>query len=69
MSGPLGILFYRLAIFLRLFDRGVEKVTNGYAGILSRIVTRRSLAPIVIMVFLAGIYLVSTKACHRVYPW
>ncbi len=68
MSGPLGILFYRLAIFLRLFDRGVEKVTNGYAGILSRIVTRRSLAPIVIMVFLAGIYLVSTKLATGFIP-
>ncbi len=29
-----------LAIFLHLFDRGVEKITGGYAGIVRRIVTR-----------------------------
>ncbi len=31
-----------LAILLHLFDRGVEKVTGGYAAILRRIVTRRA---------------------------
>ncbi len=30
-----------LGMFLHGFDRGVEKVTGGYAAILSRIITRR----------------------------
>ena len=31
-----------LAMLLHLFDRGVEKVTGGYAAFLRRIVTRRA---------------------------
>ena len=50
-----------LAILLHLFDRGVEKVTGGYAAILRRIVTRRALTMFVIMGFGAGIYLVNTE--------
>ena len=50
-----------LAYFLRLFDRGVEKVTGGYAGVLSRIVTRRALAPLVVTGFAVGIFLVNTR--------
>ncbi|MBY0589428.1 efflux RND transporter permease subunit [bacterium] len=49
-----------LSLFLRLFDRGVEKVTGGYASILRRIVTRRMLTTIVIMTFGIAIYLVNT---------
>src|SRR6516164_3223185 len=40
--GPLGML-------LHLFDRGVEKVTGGYAGVLRRLVTRRALTLLVIL--------------------
>ncbi len=48
-----------LLAFLRLFDRGVEKVTGGYAGILRRLVPRRLLTLIVIGGFSTGIYLVN----------
>src|ERR1700730_2484919 len=40
-----------LAMVLHLFDRGVEKVTGGYAVVLRRIVTRRALTSFVIMGF------------------
>jgi HAE1 family hydrophobic/amphiphilic exporter-1 len=50
--GPLGML-------LHLFDRGVEKVTGGYAAVLRRVVTRRALTLLVILGFCAGIYLVN----------
>ncbi|MBV8314120.1 MAG: efflux RND transporter permease subunit [Planctomycetaceae bacterium] len=50
-----------LAILLHLFDRGVEKVTGGYAAILRRIVTRRALTLFVIMGFGTAIYLVNTQ--------
>ena len=50
-----------LAILLHLFDRGVEKVTGGYAGILRRIVTRRTLTMAVVVGFAVGIFLVNTR--------
>ncbi|HMB03299.1 MAG TPA: efflux RND transporter permease subunit [Isosphaeraceae bacterium] len=50
-----------LALLLHLFDRGVEKVTGGYAAVLRRIVTRRALTMFVIMGFGTAIYLVNTK--------
>ena len=50
-----------LAMFLHLFDRGVEKVTGGYAAVLRRIVTRRALTLFVIMGFATAIYLVNTR--------
>ncbi len=49
-----------LAIFLRLFDRGVEKVTGGYAAFLGPVVTQRMLTLLVIGGFCAGIVLVTT---------
>lgn len=52
--GPLGI-------FLHLFDQAVEKITGGYAGILSRIISFRLLTMLTIMSFCVGIYLVNTK--------
>ncbi|MGE5465340.1 MAG: efflux RND transporter permease subunit [Betaproteobacteria bacterium] len=52
--GPLGM-------FLHLFDRGVEKVTGRYAGIVRRIVTRRALTLFVIMGFATATYLVNTR--------
>ena len=45
----------------RPFDRGVEKVTGGYAGILRRIVTRRGLTLSVVRGFAAGIFLVNMQ--------
>jgi HAE1 family hydrophobic/amphiphilic exporter-1 len=50
-----------LALLLHLFDRGVEKVTGGYAAVLGRIVTRRALTFFVIIGSGAGIYLVNTE--------
>jgi HAE1 family hydrophobic/amphiphilic exporter-1 len=50
--GPLGML-------LHLFERGVEKVTGGYAAVLRPLVTRRLLTLLVIGGFGAGIYYVN----------
>ncbi|QDT92262.1 efflux RND transporter permease subunit [Gimesia algae] len=52
VRGPLGI-------FLHLFDRGVEKVTSGYAAILGLIITRRLLTMVVIGAFGYGILVVN----------
>ncbi|HVU89597.1 MAG TPA: efflux RND transporter permease subunit [Gemmataceae bacterium] len=49
-----------LAIFLRLFDRGVEKVTGGYTAFLGPVVTRRLLTMLVIGGFGVGIFMVNT---------
>ena len=57
-----------LAILLHLFDRGVEKVTGGYAAILRRIVTKRLLTMVVITGFGVGIYLVNTKLSSGFIP-
>ncbi|MCA9173453.1 MAG: efflux RND transporter permease subunit [Planctomycetales bacterium] len=48
-----------LEMFLHAFDRGVDKVTGGYAAILRRIVTRRVLTVLVIGVFGYGILAVN----------
>src|SRR4029078_8200358 len=50
-----------LAILLHLFDRGVVKVTGGYAAFVSRIVTRRFLSLGTIVAFGVSIYLVNTQ--------
>jgi HAE1 family hydrophobic/amphiphilic exporter-1 len=57
-----------LAIFLHLFDRGVEKVTGGYAAVLRRIVTRRALTMLVIMGFGYGIFVVNTQLSSGFIP-
>ncbi len=49
-----------LAYSLHLFDRGVERVTGGYAGLLRRIVTLRLLTMLVIGAFGFGIVAVNT---------
>ena len=49
-----------LAMLLRLVDRGIEKITNGYVGIVSRIVTLRMLTVLVIAAFGVGIVMVNT---------
>ncbi len=48
-----------LAWLLHLFDRGVEKVTGGYAGIVSRIVGLRFLTLLTIVGFSYGIFYVN----------
>ena len=57
--GFFGRIIYSFGVFLRLFDRGVEKVTGGYAAVLRRLVPRRLLTLIVITAFSAGIYMVN----------
>jgi len=57
-----------LAIFLHLFDRGVEKVTGGYAGILRRIVTLRTLTMLTIMGFGYAIFIVNTELATGFIP-
>ncbi len=52
IRGPLGM-------FLHLFDRGVVKITGGYAAILRRIATRRLLTMVVIGGFGYGILFVN----------
>jgi HAE1 family hydrophobic/amphiphilic exporter-1 len=59
--GPVGFLLILVPFLQRPFDRAVEKVTGGYAGILRRIVTRRTLSMAVIGGFAAGIIVVNTK--------
>jgi HAE1 family hydrophobic/amphiphilic exporter-1 len=49
-----------LSRLLHLFDRGVEKVTGGYAAFLRPVVTRRALTMFVITGFGVGIFLVNT---------
>ena len=49
-----------LAMLLHLFDRGVEKVTGGYAAFLRRIVTRRALTSFIALGFGYAIYVVNT---------
>lgn len=48
-----------LGLFLRGFDRGVEKITGGYAAILSRIISRRFLTIAIVGVFGYGILIVN----------
>src|SRR5262249_19517735 len=58
--GPVGFLLILLPFLRGPFDRAVEKVTAGYAGILRRIVTRRTLSMAVVGGFAAGIFVVNT---------
>ena len=59
--GAVGFLFILLPFVRGPFDRAVEKVTGGYAGILRRIVTRRTLSMAVVGGFAAGIYVVNLE--------
>src|SRR5262249_34515178 len=59
--GPVGFLFIVLPFLQRPFDRAVEKVTSGYAGILRGIVPRRALSMAVVGGFAAGIFFVNLR--------
>ncbi|HVK09599.1 MAG TPA: efflux RND transporter permease subunit, partial [Gemmataceae bacterium] len=52
--GPAGFLLILAPLLRRPFDRAVELVTGGYAGILKRIVSRRLVTVLVIGGFAAG---------------
>ncbi len=59
--GPVGFLLILLPLVRGPFDRAVEKVTGGYAAIVRRIATRRTLTMAVVGGFAAGIVLVNTQ--------
>ena len=59
--GPWGLLLIGAPFVRGIFDRFIEKLTGVYASILSRIVTFRLLAPLVIVAFTVGIVGVNMK--------
>src|SRR5262245_48364685 len=59
--GVVGFLLILVPLARRPFDRAIEKITSGYAGILRRIVTRRALSMAIVAGFAVGIFLVNTK--------
>ena len=68
MWGPVGFLFILLPFVQRPFDLAVDKVTAGYAGILRRIVTLRTLTLAVVGGFAAGIVVVNTQLATGFIP-
>ncbi len=66
--GPVGFLLILLPFVRGPFDRAVEKVTNGYAAIVRRIATRRTLTMAVVGCFAAGIYVVNTQLATGFIP-
>jgi HAE1 family hydrophobic/amphiphilic exporter-1 len=48
-------------MFMHLFDRAVEYVTGGYAGLVRQIVTQRVLTLLIVIGFGIGIYTVNTQ--------
>ncbi len=66
--GPAGFLLILLPFVRKPFDRAVEKVTDGYAAIVRRIATRRTLTMAVVVGFAAGIVLVNTKLATGFIP-
>jgi HAE1 family hydrophobic/amphiphilic exporter-1 len=59
--GPVGFLFILLPFLQRPFNFLIEKITNGYAGLLGLIVTRRLVSLAVVGGFAAGIYVVNSR--------
>jgi HAE1 family hydrophobic/amphiphilic exporter-1 len=57
--GRIGFLLILLPLVRGPFDRAVEKVTSGYAAVLRRIVTRRTLSMGVVGGFAAGVVVVN----------
>ena len=66
--GPVGFLLILLPFVRGPFDRAVEKVTSGYAAIVRRIATRRTLTMAVVGGFAAGIVVVNTQLSDGFYP-
>ena len=59
--GPPGLLLALVPFLQGPFSRIIEKITSGYSGILSRIVTRRGLTLLLIGGFVVGTYLVNLR--------
>ena len=66
--GPAGFLLILLPFVRGPFDRAVEKVTDGYAAIVRRIATRRTLTMAVVVGFAAGIFVVNTQLATGFIP-
>jgi hydrophobic/amphiphilic exporter-1 (mainly G- bacteria), HAE1 family len=66
--GPLGFGLLLLPLVRGPFDRAVEKVTGGYAAIVRRIATRRTLTLAVVGGFAAGIVVVNTQLATGFIP-
>ncbi len=66
--GPVGLLLLAVPFVQRPFSRGVDMVTNLYAGLLSLIVTRRILTLGVFAAFSAGIVVVNSKLASGFIP-
>jgi hydrophobic/amphiphilic exporter-1 (mainly G- bacteria), HAE1 family len=66
--GPVGFGLILLPLLRGPFDRAVEKVTVGYAAIVGRIATRRTLTLAVVGAFSAGIVGVNTKLASGFIP-
>ena len=66
--GPAGFLLILLPFVRKPFDRAVEKVTNGYAAIVRRIATRRTLTLAVVGAFAVGIFVVNTQLATGFIP-
>ncbi len=66
--GPAGFLLIVLPFVRKPFDRAVEKVTGGYAAIVRRIATRRTLTMVVVGGFAAGIVVVNTQLATGFIP-
>ncbi len=66
--GPFGFGLILLPFVQGPFDRAVEKVTGGYAAIVRRIATRRTLTMAVVGGFAAGIVVVNTQLATGFIP-
>ena len=66
--GPVGFGLILLPLVRGPFDRAVEKVTGGYAAIVRRIATRRTLTMAVVGGFAAGIVVVNTQLATGFIP-
>ncbi len=66
--GPVGFGLILLPLVRGPFDRAVEKVTDGYAAIVRRIATRRTLTMAVVGGFAAGIVVVNTQLATGFIP-
>jgi HAE1 family hydrophobic/amphiphilic exporter-1 len=59
--GPVGLLILLVPLLQRPFDRAVEAVVSGYAGLLRGIVTRRALTIATVGAFAFGVYSLNTE--------
>src|SRR5271168_4881597 len=66
--GPVGFLLILLPFVRGPFDRAVAKVTGGYAAIVRRIATRRTLTMAIVGGFAAGIVVVNTQLATGFIP-